>query len=107
MSTISGCPRRRLQSVLLAAGPVVLVVAIIAIVAIVAIVIDRVFVVVRREVSALPTLPETAYSGYAYQPPVDPNAVADSLLTVLLVVAAVGAIAVVAAVSVRFAGRRG
>ena len=102
MSTISGCPRRRLQSVLLAAGPVVLVVAIIAIVALV---IDRVFVVVRREVSALPTLPETAYSGYAYQPPVDANAVADSLLTVLLV-AAVGAIAVVAAVSVRFAERR-
>jgi len=47
MSTISGCPRRRLQSVLLAAGPAV------------------------------------------------------------FVVAAVGAIAVVAAVSVRFAGRRG
>jgi len=100
MSAIRVETRHRLQPVLFIVG-VILVGG-----AFVAILVDRSIVVVRGSRTVMQVLPESAYTGYAVEPPIDPNALSDTLLVVFACVAFLGIAAVVAAVSLRFAKAR-
>jgi len=100
MSSFPVEARHRIQRVLFVVG-LILVGG-----AFVAILFDRIVVVVRGSRTEMPVLPESAYTGYAVEPPIDPNALADTLLVVFVCVAFLGIAAIVAAVSLRFAKPR-